>query len=349
MPAADLRPAERNARAHPADQVRQLADSISRFGWTAPIVLSRGRIVAGHGRHAAAVALGLDMVPCIVVDEWSADDARAYALADNRIALGAEWDTAALAAELAELERAGEDLISLGFDADEIDRTLRAAAASERSEAVPDAAPSETAADTRLGDLWLLGRHRLLCGSCDDPDAVRRLAPDGWDAAVVDPPYERDDLPGLTDPSIVFGQAKHIRMIPAELWRFERVVDKVQGHRSATVQVLHRHAFVAQVGSVRQLPRDASATYDSIVTVPSTEREHHSHEKPVALLVEHMEAWWPPGCHRVVDLCAGSGSTALACEATGRTALLMEIDPATCDAIVSRWIASGGEARRAEG
>jgi hypothetical protein len=341
IPPRDLISDPRNARTHTDRQVRQIADAILAFGFTSPVLVdAAGVIIAGHARTAAAVSLGLSVVPCIRVAHLDDAQRRALAIADNRLALSAGWDTDVLGDEVAELERLGIDLSLLGFDADELADLLPPGASDAAH--VADEHPALTT--TQPGDVWALGRHRVMCGSCDDADAVRRLAPDGWDGAVVDPPYERDDLPGLTDPSIVFGQAKHIRLIPADLWRFERVLDKVQGHRSATVQVLHRHAFVAQVGSVRQLPRDPSATYDSIVRVDSSQRGDHPHAKPVDLLVEHMEAWWPPGIDRVADLCAGSGSTLLACEQTGRTAYLMEIDPATVDGIVSRWIESGGPA-----
>lgn len=195
---------------------------------------------------------------------------------------------------------------------------------------------------TKLGNVWLLGKHRLLCGNANDQRDIQRLSPGKeWDVAVIDPPYEASDivwLKWIMDPCIVFGQAKQLRLIPDSLWRFERVIVKRYKHRSATTQVAHRHALVAQCGSVKTLPRDKKATLDSVVEQElNTE---HDHQKPVSLLVEHLTHWTPPNWKAVVDPFAGSGSTLLAAEAMGRKCFAMELDPGWCDVIVQRWEAA---------
>lgn len=328
MPITDMAPAEYNPRTISPTALDGLAESLRRFGMVQPVVWNErtGRIVGGHQRVEAMKREGVTHVDVVVLDIAETEE-KALNIALNNPHISGEFtdDLQSLLEQVADEDRAM-------FDALRLDALLVAAVEQEPADA-PDVQPH---AVTQIGDVWVCGRHRVMCGSCDDAGHIDTLAPNGWDAAVVDPPFERDDLPGLTDPSIVFGQAKHIRMIPDDMWRFERVIDKVQGHRSATVQVLHRHAFVAQVGTVKRLP-DTSQTYDSIITMDAAERSNHPHEKPVTLIVEHMRAWWPDGTDRVVDLCAGSGATMIACEMTGRSALCMEIDPCRVDVIVRRW------------
>jgi DNA modification methylase len=191
-PASRLVPYTRNARTHSPEQVAQIAASIAEFGFNAPILVdSSAGIVAGHGRLLAARKLGLAEVPVVVLDHLSETQRRAYVIADNRLAESAGWDEAALAAELSELEREGLDLALVGFS----DRELQALLGGDQQ---PDAAPddeepvTEAPAQpvTRPGDVWTIGRHRLICGDCRDHATVARLF-DGAVAnmAITSPPY----------------------------------------------------------------------------------------------------------------------------------------------------------------
>lgn len=132
-PVSKLQPDKRNARTHSAEQVGQLVEAIKQWGWTTPILAQPdGTIIAGHGRYAAALQLGLKAVPVMVAENWSAAQTRAYILADNQLALNAGWDSELLKIELQDLDTAGFDLASLGFsDADlakHLERDLAAAA-----------------------------------------------------------------------------------------------------------------------------------------------------------------------------------------------------------------------------
>src|SRR5262245_12011023 len=119
---ASLRPFERNARMHSAEQIAQVAAAIERWGWTNPVVIDpSGEIIAGHARVLAAQRLGLDSVPCIVAKHWSDEDQRAYVIADNKLALNAGWDDALLTLELRDLKTAGFDLGLTGFQPGEVD------------------------------------------------------------------------------------------------------------------------------------------------------------------------------------------------------------------------------------
>jgi hypothetical protein len=191
-PTGRLVPYARNARTHSPEQVAQIAASIAEFGFNAPILVdSCAGIVAGHGRLLAARKLGLAEVPVVVLDHLSETQRRAYVIADNRLAENAGWDEAALAAELRELEREGLDLALVGFSDGELEALLAAEpqpdAAPEAEEEIPEA-PVEPV--TQPGDVWLIGKHRVICGDCRDSAAVARLF-DGKKAnvAITSPPY----------------------------------------------------------------------------------------------------------------------------------------------------------------
>ena len=332
----------RNSRTHSAESVRQLADNIERFGWTQPVLIDGNRgVIAGHGRLMAADLLGLVEVPCIELRHLTDDQKRALVIWDNRSAELSDWSEALLAQELADLSGVGIEATDLGFDAAEVDRLMETLGVDfgGRAEGDPDAVPEAPVVPTsKLGDVWLLGKHRVMCGDSTDRAQVERLM-DGasFQLVVLDPPYECPDQvwrDWIHDPSIVFGQVRHLRVVPPELWRFERVVVKKHTHRSATVQVRHMHAFVAQVGSIKTLPADKKATLDSVVHQELDTQ--HDHQKPVSLLVEHMTHWSPPW-RVVMDPFGGSGSTCIAAERLGKSALTMELDPAYIDVIVRRW------------
>lgn len=177
---SQLRPAERNARTHSKKQVAQIARSIERFGFTNPVLIDDwNNIVAGHGRVAAATKLGQVEVPCLRLSQMSAEARRAYVIADNKLALSSGWDMEILASELGGLIDLEFDMTLTGFDQSEIDAILvdadeaSAKPAGPENDHPPYPQPGEIV--SRLGDLWELGRHRLLCGDAKEPAAVARL------------------------------------------------------------------------------------------------------------------------------------------------------------------------------
>lgn len=184
-----LTPYARNARTHSEDQVRAIARSIERFGFTNPILVDDdGSIIAGHGRLLGAKLLGRTEVPVIVCSGWTDEERRAYIIADNQLALQAGWDEDLLRIELGELRDLGFDLDLTGFDAAGIAAILdvRPDGATDPEEASePPAVPVAT-----RGDLWALGRHRLLCGDATSAEDTARLL-DGAapHLMVTDPPY----------------------------------------------------------------------------------------------------------------------------------------------------------------
>ena len=190
----DLTPWARNARTHSRKQVRQIAESIETFGFTNPVLIDEHRtILAGHGRVAAAKLLGWTEVPCLRLDHMSEAEKRAYVLADNKLALNAGWDDDLLAAELGALmaeDDLGFDLGVTGFSIPEIDSLMETVSPEEPDDPVDDVVPVDTPARVQLGDIWQLGRHRLVCGDALDRRVVDDLM-EGEAARMVfaDPPY----------------------------------------------------------------------------------------------------------------------------------------------------------------
>lgn len=189
-----LKPYDRNARKHSKKQVRQIADSIKKFGFNNAILLTgTNEVIAGHGRLEAAKLLGMETVPTVCIDHLSEAERRAYILADNKLALNANWDTAMLGFELEDLSSQGFDLTTAGFSLAEIDFSISAAikADPDTPEGTGDEVPElRTTAVTQLGDVWILGNHRLICGdACNPQDYEKLLVDERVDLVFTDPPF----------------------------------------------------------------------------------------------------------------------------------------------------------------
>ncbi len=201
-----LKPDPKNARTHSDEQILEIANSIRRFGWTSP-VLADDLIRAGHGRQAAArliyeageriyMAPGEanggsivpdKSVPVIDCSGWTEEERRAYALADNKIALNAGWDQGILAGEVGDLLASNFDVGLIGFNVGELHRLLDQGKGRTDPDEVPEAPEAPVA---RLGDIWLMGGHRIACGSSTDPETVQAvLAGEKPLLMVTDPPY----------------------------------------------------------------------------------------------------------------------------------------------------------------
>jgi DNA modification methylase len=192
QPLTALKPNSHNSRTHSKRQIRQIADSIKRFGFTNPILVdSATRILAGHGRCEAAKLLKIDRVPTISLEDLTPDQIRAYVIADNRLAEKAGWDDSILAIELQHLLNLENfDVCITGFEIPEIDLIIEQSASEQKSE------PSEVIeiqggpAVTRSGDVWTLGTHRVICGSSlQESTFTELIGPRRADVAFTDPPY----------------------------------------------------------------------------------------------------------------------------------------------------------------
>lgn len=193
LPISGLRPWRRNARTHSRKQVRQIADSIRRFGFTNPVLVDReNTILAGHGRVAAAELLTMSEVPCLRIESMTALEKQAYVIADNKLALNASWDEGILAEELKALSELDLDfdLTLTGFAMAEIDSLVEGLIPEEAGDPADDRLPAEAPLRCHRGDIWQLGSHRLICGDARDAGTVAALM--GTEQAQMvftDPPY----------------------------------------------------------------------------------------------------------------------------------------------------------------
>jgi len=194
IPIRDLHPWAKNARTHSKKQLRQLGESIRTFGFTNPVLIDAANtILAGHGRVEAAKLIGMSHVPCVRLEHMTPEQKRAYVLADNKLALNASWDEDLLAEELQALLSAGNlgfDIGVTGFELGEIDTLITGLSVEEPGDPEDDVLPFAAPRRACPGDVWQLGRHRLVCGDALDPAVVAMLMA-GERARMVfsDPPY----------------------------------------------------------------------------------------------------------------------------------------------------------------
>jgi DNA modification methylase len=206
-----LIPYAKNSRTHDDAQIAQIAASIKEFGWTNPILVDGDKgIIAGHGRLMAARKLGMTEVPVIELKDLTPTQKKAYIIADNRLALNAGWDDQLLTIELNELLADKFSLDLLGFNADELNALLNPVEINEGlvdEDEVPEPPPELI---TKLGDIWLLGKHRVMCGDSTSIDAVDKLM-DGQKADMVftSPPYNADTKAGQGD---IFNGKKSVKL-----------------------------------------------------------------------------------------------------------------------------------------
>jgi len=362
VPTASLIPYVRNARTHSPQQVDKIAASIREFGFLNPIITDgQSGIVAGHGRVMAAQKLGLDTLPTIDAAHLTEAQRRAYVLADNRTALDAGWDNDLLKIELQDLDAAGFDLSLTGFDIGEIAAlTLDATEGLTDPDAVPDAPAVPV---TVLGDVWLLGRHRLMCGDSTSIDAVERLM-DGQKADMVftDPPYGvnmqrsgsiKGDFSMAESEGIIQAAIQNISVVSKQcaswyLW----VGFRAYGFTDAAVSQYRKisNCIVWKKPSIGMGKGGYRFQHELCVFAGEVESRSvsdvwdfgrdssglHPTIKPVDLVSHALENSSKSG-DTVMDLFGGSGSTLIACEKTARDCRMMELDPKYCDLIITRW------------
>jgi len=363
-PLTRLKPYERNARTHSADQVAQIAASIVEFGFTNPLLVdSSDGIIAGHGRLQAAQELGLSTVPVVVLDHLSDRQRRAYILADNQLALNAGWDLELLRTELQDLVADDFDLSVIGFSDEELSDLLpeiEELAPEEQGD--PDEIPEPPAEPiTKPGDLWILGNHRLLCGDSTNTLALERLM-DGKKADMVftDPPYGMNldtdyskmgtstkSYKPVHDDDKPFDAGAMMRLLPSPVWYIwgaDYFCDSIPNWAEGSTLVwakAHSEDENKVFGSSFELcwryPKSKKEIW-FVRRIHMTDEHLKAHptQKPCDLPVRAIEKDSKPG-QLIVDLFGGSGTTLIACEKTSRHCRMMELDPAYCDVIVQRW------------
>ncbi len=376
---SELIPYVRNARTHSEAQVAQIAASIREFGFLSPILVAEDNtILAGHGRLAAALKLGLKKVPCVKENHLTETQKRAYIIADNKLSLNAGWDNELLAVELSELEGADFNLDLLGFDEAELSSIFDAD--KDVSDDDFDVEKElEEPCFSKTGDIWMLGKHRIICGDATKLETFKTLLEDTKvNLVVTDPPYNVN-YEGSA------GKIKNDNMEDDKFYQFlfNSFVNMEQAMADdASIYVFHadteglnfRKAFqdagfylsgcciwkkpsLVLGRSPYQWQHEpclygwkkkgkhkwyAGRKETSVWEFEKSKKNaDHPTMKPIALLAYPIKNSSMTNS-LVLDPFAGSGSTLIACEQTGRICYAIELDEKYCDVIVKRYIEQVG-------
>lgn len=366
-----------NSRTHSDEQVAQIAASIREFGFLIPVLTdSNGGLIAGHGRILAARKLGLVKIPVVVADGLTETQKKAYVIADNQLALNAGWDLDILRVELEALAEMNFDTHLLGFD----DDFLRKLLIEENGGLTdPDDAPDldDSRVVTRDGDVWLLGKHRLMCGDATCLSVLERLCEgqlvDMW---LTDPPYNvgyvgktaaamtirNDAMSGeafrvfLRDAYI----AADASMKPGAVFYIWHADSEGYNFRGAAADMgwTIRQCLIWQKNSMVLGRQDyhwqhepclygwkegaahlwaADRKQTTLLDFARPARNEQHPNMKPVALIEYQMLNNTKGGDMVLDSFGGSGTTLIAAEKNGRVARLMELDPRYCDVIVRRW------------
>lgn len=371
----EITPYEKNPRKND-EAVKYVAKSIKEFGFKVPIIIdAHNIIVAGHTRYKAAKSLKISELPCIVADDLTDEQIKAFRLADNKVAEKAEWDFDLLGEELDEIFDI--DMSDFGFDFSEDEE--------EETEVIEDEVPEEVEPIAKQGDIWQLGRHRLMCGDSTSITDVEKLM-DGNKADMIytDPPYGMNldtDFSGMKN-NLDFAKEKNftggkkydqgivddfnpemINTIIALdvketfLWGADYFAELLPNKNDGSWFVWDKRAngndnieedysSDKMYGSCFELCWSRNKHKRDIARVKwagvfGTEQEfdhkrHHPTQKPVKLSEWFLKRYSKEN-ENIIDLFGGSGSTLIACEQLNRTCFMMELDPHYVDVIIARW------------
>ncbi len=358
---------EANSRTHSVEQIEKIVRSIKEFGFTNPLLIDENNtIIAGHGRLAAALLMNMPDVPCIVLPGLSPEQKAALVIADNKIALDAGWDKDILLNQFEYLKSFDYDLTLTGFDLEEL------------CEIFPDELPEvfcgeddlPLAAETRsqLGDLWVLGDHRLLCGdSTVATDVERLMNGNKADMVFTDPPYGVDVVksgkvgadfgvakkgqysPIIGDSTIeaaidAYNLCVGLNIPVLCFWGGNYYASKLSDSKCWIIWdkredsgIVNTFADCEIAWTNQQKPsRIYRQLWNGMIRKGEHEKRVHPTQKPVALAEWCFEELSPKG-KTVLDLFGGSGSTLIACEKTKRKCYIMELSPEYCDVIIQRY------------
>jgi site-specific DNA-methyltransferase (adenine-specific) len=382
LPVEALVPYAKNSRTHSKEQVAQIAGSIREFGFTNPVLVGADNdIIAGHGRVLAARKLDMEEVPCIRLGHLTDAQKRAYVIADNKLALNAGWDDELLKLELISLrDEEAFDIGLIGFSDEELAALLTVETIEGKTD--PDEAPEPPKTPVTVpGDLWVLGKHRVLCGDSTNIDSLKRLCQDQLvDLWLTDPPYnvayqggtgltiKNDDMADedfrqflrdcyvAADAVMKPGAVFYIWHADFEGYNFRGAAQDA-GWKVRQCLIWEKHSLVMgwqdyhskhepclygwKEGAGHLWASDRKQITILKFDKPSKNGEHPT-MKPVALF-EYQMLNNTKGGDLVLDSFGGSGTTAIACEKNGRYARLMELDPKYVDVIVKRWQDFTGE------
>jgi site-specific DNA-methyltransferase (adenine-specific) len=372
-----LVPYAKNSRTHSDAQVAQIAASIKEWGFTTAVLVDEdGGVIAGHGRLMAARKLGMAEVPVMVAAGWSDAQKRAYVIADNKLALNAGWDNELLSLELADIQGLGFDVELTGFSDEEI-KDLMPVEITEGLTDEDDAPAVQENPVTVLGDVWVMGKHRLLCGDSTSVDDLGKLCEsqlvDMW---LTDPPYnvayEGGTKEKLTIKNDSMGDDQFRQFLrdaytsadtvmkPGAVFYIWHADSEGYNFRGAARDAgwTVRQCLIWKKSSLVLGRQDYQWRHEPCLygwkegaghlwaadrkqtTILEFDKPSRNGEHPTmkpVALFEYQLLNNTKGGDIVLDSFGGSGTTLIAAEKNGRVARLMELDPKYCDVIVKRW------------
>lgn len=363
-----IKPYENNPRKLSETAIEKVAMSLKEYGFRQPIVVDKDRvIVAGHTRFRASKKLGLKQVPISIIDNLTEEQINAYRIADNRTAEESEWDNELLKMEIKELEAKDFKLDLLGFNDEQLNDILFEEKQGLTDEDEVPETPEEPI--SKLGDIWKLGNHRVMCGNSVDYEDVQKLM-DNKIANLVntDPPYGVNYQSNMRTKSDKFDVIKNDDKILdinpmidkfskgwVFIWTTWKVIDKWLDNTKSFGFPTNMVVWHKGGGGIGDLKKTFSTDYEMalvfnrgaelcgkrIGSVWSLQKDKaikykHPTQKPVQLAVEAIDKTTKPKSI-VLDLFLGSGSTLIACEKLDRICYGMELDPKYCDVIIKRW------------
>jgi DNA modification methylase len=361
-----IQPYINNPRKLKNSAIDKVAMSIKEYGFRQPIVVDANRIiVVGHTRYRASKKLGLKEVPITIAENLTQEQINAYRIADNRTNEEAEWDLELLKTEIKELELADFNLDLTGFDEDQLNNMLFEEKQGLTDEDEVPEAPEEPI--SKLGDIWKLGNHRLMCGDCTDTELVEKLMNNQKaDMIFTDPPYgvdykgiKNDDRKGLEE--LLEKSFYHYQLVSksgASIYCFHsdrcadifHVVFRKYFHFSSMI-IWEKNSLTLSQTDYQSIHEpclygwNKNGTHSwfgdrketSVWKVYKEKKvKDHTTPKPIAFIEKALKNS-SKSDDNVIDLFGGSGSTIIACEKLNRNGFLMELDPKYCDVIVKRW------------
>ena len=340
----DIKPYEKNPRKNDS-AVEAVANSIEQFGFKVPVVIDKdGVIVCGHTRYKAAKKLGFDKVPCVVADDLTDEQIKAYRLADNKVSELAEWD----------IDLLGEELDGI-FDIDMSDFGFDLSEDEQETEVIEDEIPEEVEPVAKQGDIWKLGRHRLMCGSSTDASNIDDLLNGNTpDLIYTDPPYgmnavSKSGVLSKNYKTDILGDDDNTVAIDAfnlSMQMFKDVKAVWWGANYYTECLPSSECWIVwdkNNGASDQTDCElAWSNFRSVVrqfTMGSEKKNRvHPTQKPCDLFAQVVKKFDKnKEFNKVLDLFGGSGSTLIACEQLNRNCFMMELDPHYVDVIIARW------------
>lgn len=364
IPTTELVEYRNNAKLHPIEQIDQIAQSIWEFGFNNPILAwhndeGEPEIVAGHGRLMAARKLGLRELPVVFLDHMTEEQRRAYILVDNQLTMNSGFDDEILSMELQNIFDI--DMSQFDFDIELDDDEFEESDGEVEEDEVPEDVPSIV----QKGDVWQLGRHRLMCGDSSDKECVSLLM--GQETAellLTDPPYGIKADKGFSGSDGFNGKGKPIpRRQYKDDWDSyspsEQAFSLMLGCcKSAIVfggnfftdklpvgnhwLVWNKHNTMPTFSDAElawtNIQRNSVKIYDVVYNglIGKEKERYHPTQKPVKLISDIIRDYTKEN-DLILDLYGGSGTTLIAAEQLDRTCYMMELDPHYCDIIIERW------------